>query len=59
MAIMYLVFGIMFTYLASLHVEKTLWNFWTILFALIATYDFVTAVRFFNLNKKIKGKKQQ
>lgn len=56
MGIMYAVFAALFTFLATLHAEKTIWNFWTILFALIATYDFITAFRYFALNKAVKKK---
>ncbi|WP_368655157.1 YdiK family protein [Ornithinibacillus sp. 4-3] len=48
--------GIVFTYLAVNSVTDTIWNFTTVVLALIATLDFGVGIRF--LNAHLKTKKQ-
>ncbi|MBU3571511.1 YdiK family protein [Priestia aryabhattai] len=55
----YIIMGILFTYLAIQNAEETVWNFPTILFALVAAFDFRFAVRIFILHYKIKKLQQQ
>lgn len=45
-ALIYFTFGVLFTYLAYLHVEDTLWNPFTMLFLAVATVDFGAAYRY-------------
>ncbi|WP_375781777.1 YdiK family protein [Parageobacillus toebii] len=37
--------GILFTYLSIQSADETIWNFFTIVLAIIATLDFGTAIR--------------
>ncbi|GAA0496742.1 hypothetical protein GCM10008986_24580 [Salinibacillus aidingensis] len=57
MSTLYLFMGILFTYIAAQSVEETLWNFTTIILAVVATFDFAVAVRLINLHIKIKNSK--
>ncbi|TLS35286.1 YdiK family protein [Pseudalkalibacillus caeni] len=62
MGIFYGGLGMLFTFLAiqSANTSGDMWNFITILLMVLATVDFVYAVRFFILKRKIdkmKGKK--
>ncbi|MFC4324322.1 YdiK family protein [Litchfieldia salsa] len=54
MGIIYLLMGLLFTYLAIGSVEETVWNFTTIIFVLVATFDFGVSIRMFLLHRKIK-----
>lgn len=54
--IFYFLMGIVFTYLAVNSVTDTIWNFTTVVLALIATLDFGVGIRF--LNAHLKTKKQ-
>ncbi|MBD8070703.1 YdiK family protein [Bacillus sp. PS06] len=54
MGIIYLLMGLLFTYLAIGSVEESIWNFPTIILILFATFDFGVAIRMFLLHKKIK-----
>ncbi|TYR78429.1 DUF4305 domain-containing protein [Priestia megaterium] len=54
----YIIMGILFTYLAIQSVEDTVWNFSTILFSLVAAFDFRFAFRIFALHYKIKKMQQ-
>ncbi|MDC2867821.1 YdiK family protein [Bacillus sp. BP-3] len=45
MATLYFLLGCIFTYLAITSVEDTIWNFYTILLAIMATVDFNLAIR--------------
>ncbi|WP_416829658.1 YdiK family protein [Ectobacillus polymachus] len=45
MAIIYLLFGGIFTYLAITSVETTIWNVYTLLLIIMATFDFGLAIR--------------
>lgn len=47
--------GILFVVLAIRSVENTIWNFRTIIFMLLATMEFVYAIRLFNFQQKIKN----
>ncbi|MDT2048583.1 DUF4305 domain-containing protein [Priestia aryabhattai] len=55
----YLIMGILFTYLAILSVDTTVWTLPTILFALVAAFDFRFAIRIFSLHRKIKKLQEQ
>ncbi|MFS0865354.1 YdiK family protein [Fredinandcohnia sp. 179-A 10B2 NHS] len=54
MGIIYLLMGVLFTYIAIGSATETVWNFSTILLALVATFDFGIAIRMFALHSKIK-----
>ncbi|MFT4416889.1 YdiK family protein [Fredinandcohnia humi] len=54
MGIIYTLMGILFTYIAIGSATETVWNFSTILLALVATFDFGVAIRMFSLHSKIK-----
>jgi hypothetical protein len=54
MGMMYFTLGAIFTYLATKFATPTLWNFATIFLAIMATFDFVLAMRLFALQYKIK-----
>lgn len=54
MGIIYLLMGVLFTYIAIGSASETVWNFSTILLALVATFDFGIAIRMFALHSKIK-----
>ncbi|WP_028401933.1 YdiK family protein [Ectobacillus panaciterrae] len=61
MATLYFVLGSIFTYLAITSVEHTIWNFYTLLLMLMATFDFGLALRLILVNfrlKRIKGPKK-
>ncbi len=45
MAILYFLLGCIFTHLAIRNVTDTIWNMWTILFAVMATIDFNLALQ--------------
>ena len=54
MGVIYLIMGVLFTYLAIGSAQETVWNFSTILLVLVATFDFGVSIRMFLLGKKIK-----
>ncbi|MFX3624048.1 MAG: YdiK family protein [Ectobacillus sp.] len=45
MATLYFLLGCVFTYLAVTSVEETIWNFYTLLLIVMATFDFGLALR--------------
>jgi hypothetical protein len=53
MAILYLLLGGLFTYLAIQNGEEGMWNVTTIILMLLATFDFGVSYRFFMLRRKI------
>lgn len=53
MGIMYTFMGIMFTYLAVQSVGQTLFTFSTIVLMLVASFDFMVALKMYVLNAKI------
>ncbi|MGF9967075.1 YdiK family protein [Bacillus rhizoplanae] len=58
MATLYFLLGCIFTYLAITSVEDTIWNFYTLLLAIMATVDFNLALRLlFSKPKKGSMKK--
>lgn len=58
MATLYFLLGCIFTYLAITSVEDTIWNFYTLLLAIMATVDFNLALRLlFSKSKKSNMKK--
>ncbi|MCC3359614.1 YdiK family protein [Bacillus sp. REN16] len=54
MGIIYALMGTLFTYIAINSASESIWNFSTILLALVATFDFGVAIRMFVLHTKIK-----
>ncbi|BDG49017.1 MULTISPECIES: YdiK family protein [Parageobacillus] len=44
-ALFYFLMGILFTYLSIQSADETIWNFFTIVLAILATLDFGTAIR--------------
>jgi uncharacterized membrane protein YoaK (UPF0700 family) len=54
MALIYFAMGIVFIYFAVRYAEDTVWNFLTILLALIATLDIATSIRYLRLHYKLK-----
>lgn len=59
MGILYFLVGILFTYIAVLSAEETMWNFITILLAFFATLDFGVSIRMFIIHFKIKKNNQK
>ncbi|MDM5153074.1 YdiK family protein [Bacillus sp. DX1.1] len=59
MAALYFLLGCIFTYLAIINVEDTIWNFYTLLLAGMATIDFNLALRLILVKFKTKTKKEQ
>ncbi|WP_273854125.1 YdiK family protein [Guptibacillus spartinae] len=61
MGFFYLGLGSLFTYLAiqSASSNGELWNFYTIFLMVLATVDFVYAIRFFVLRKRISKLKKK
>jgi hypothetical protein len=57
MAALYFVLGSIFTYLAITSVEETIWNFYTILLMIMATFDFGLSLRLIFVNFRIKRMK--
>lgn len=55
MGIIYSLLGILFTYVAVLSADETIWNFLTILLAFFATLDFGVSIRMFIIHFKIKN----
>jgi hypothetical protein len=58
MGFIYILMGVLFTYLAVGSAEKGLFDFGTILLMAVAAFDFVTALRIFTLHYKIKKLQQ-
>ncbi len=54
MGFLYGGFAFIFVYLAIQSPEEDIWNFTTILLMLLATFNFVSAIRFFMLDYKIR-----
>ena len=58
MATLYFLLGCIFTYLAITSVQDTIWNFYTLLLAVMATVDFNFALRLL-FSKPKKGSKKK
>ncbi|MFZ3591635.1 YdiK family protein [Bacillus sp. DJP31] len=58
MGLLYLGMGIVFTVLAIQNKTETIWNFYTIVLILVATFDFGVSIRMFALSRKIKKAKK-
>jgi hypothetical protein len=58
MSILYFFMGFVFTYIAAQSVEETIWNFTTIILAVVATFDFAVAIRLVAVHFKIKQAKK-
>ncbi|MFS0674420.1 YdiK family protein [Ornithinibacillus sp. 179-J 7C1 HS] len=59
MAFIYFAMGALFIYVAITFAEDTIWNFMTILLALIATLDFGAGIRYMRLHNKLKKLKKK
>ncbi|PKR76526.1 DUF4305 domain-containing protein [Halalkalibacillus sediminis] len=62
LATIYFLMGIAFTYIAIESATDTIWNLTTIIFMLIATFEFGVAIRMFTIHslmKKQNGKKKK
>jgi VanZ family protein len=46
-AFVYFLMGVLFTYLSIQSAKDTIWNFFTIVLAMLATLDFGAAIRLF------------
>ncbi|QKY71230.1 YdiK family protein [Lentibacillus sp. CBA3610] len=57
--IVYFLLGILFTYVAILSADETIWNFLTLLLAFFATLDFGVSIRMFIIHFKIKKQKKK
>ncbi|WP_188207160.1 YdiK family protein [Alkalibacillus aidingensis] len=57
LAWIYILMGILFMYLAIQSADETIWNFATIIFALIATFDFGVAIRLVGVHQAMKKSK--
>ncbi|MCD5325944.1 MULTISPECIES: YdiK family protein [Pontibacillus] len=53
MAFLYFIMGILFTYIAILSVEETIWNLITLICSFVATVNFAVAIRLFMLYLKM------
>ncbi|MEI4804527.1 YdiK family protein [Bacillus sp. NPDC077411] len=58
MATLYFLLGCIFTYLAITSVQDTIWNFYTLLLAVMATIDFNFALRLLFSKPKKDSKKK-
>lgn len=52
--IIYIVLGFLFTYLTILNVSQSGWGFFSILLALLATFDFGSGIRMVQFHFKLK-----
>lgn len=59
MATLYFLLGCIFTYLAVTSVQDTIWNFYTLLLAVMATIDFNLALRLIIVKFKKNDKKEK
>ncbi|MBR7554982.1 YdiK family protein [Allobacillus sp. GCM10007491] len=58
-AIIYLLMGLGFMYIAYMSVEDTVWNIATIIFTLIAAFDFGAAIKMFGLHRRLKEQQEK
>lgn len=59
MSLIYFVMGILFTYIATQTVTDTIWNFSTIIPAVIATFEFGVAIRLMLIHIRVKRKNKK
>ncbi|WP_099157742.1 YdiK family protein [Virgibacillus ndiopensis] len=59
MAIVYFAMGILFIFIAVRTTEDTVWNFSTIVLAVIATLDFGVAIRLMSVHYRLKNKNKK
>jgi hypothetical protein len=52
LGIVYAIMGMLFTSLAINSVEETIWNFTTLLLTIVATFDFIIAIRYLSFKRK-------
>jgi hypothetical protein len=53
-AFVYFLMGVLFTYLSIQSAKDTIWNFFTIVLAILATMDFGTAIRLLTIHFRNK-----
>lgn len=56
-ALIYIILGFLFTYLAIISGDDTIWGIRTILPALVATFDFGVGLRLLAIHLRVKKKK--
>ncbi|GGB41318.1 DUF4305 domain-containing protein [Virgibacillus dakarensis] len=59
MAVIYFLMGLLFTYIATQTVTDTIWNFSTIVLAVIATLDFGVSLRLLLIDFRLKHKNKK
>ena len=59
MSLIYFVMGILFTYIAIQTVTDTIWNFSTIILAVIATLEFGVSIRLMVIYIRLKRKNRK
>lgn len=59
LSLIYFVMGILFTYIATQTVTDTIWNFSTIILAVIATLEFGVAIRLMLIYIRLKRKNKK
>lgn len=59
LALFYFIMGIAFTYLAVTSVKDTIWNFTTIILALVATLDFGVCIRLLTNQRAEKNNQEK
>jgi hypothetical protein len=57
--IMYIILALLFTYFAIEHVNEEGWGFFSILFVILATFDFGSGLRLLSLHFKFSKLKQK
>ncbi|RWZ50118.1 DUF4305 domain-containing protein [Halobacillus fulvus] len=58
MAFLYFGVGLAFTYIASQAAVETVWNTTTVILSLVATFNFVVAIRLYSIHLKIQQAKK-
>ena len=58
MSFLYFLMGAVFTYIAVQSANETIWNFTTIILAVVATFDFAVAIRLVSLHFRVKNSKK-
>lgn len=59
MASLYFMMGALFVYIGVQGAEETIWNPTTIIMSVIATFDFVVAIRLSILHFRVKNSKKK
>ena len=58
MSFLYFLMGAVFTYIAVQSANESIWNFTTIILAVVATFDFAVAIRLVSLHFRVKNSKK-